>query len=295
MRNNPFRGYGVALVTPFLENGEIDYGSLSNLIDFQIENGVDFICALGTTAETPTLEDSEYQEILRFTVNRVNGRVPVMAGCSDNCTARLIRRISSLDLSGVSALLVCVPAYNKPTQEGIYQHLIAAANASPLPVVLYNVPGRTGINMTAQTTIRLANASENIIAIKEASGNLQQIKDIIASAPEGFGVISGDDSLTYDLIGFGAAGVISVIGNVLPKTFGDMVHLAQQGRTLEATELHRKLEPLYGMMFKEGSPCGAKAIMSARGMLSNILRLPLVPVSNEFYNQLINEFDTISK
>lgn len=295
MRNNPFRGYGVALVTPFLENGEIDYVSLSNLIDFQIENGVDFICALGTTAETPTLEDSEYQEMLRFIVNKVNGRVPVMVGCSDNCTARLTRRIKSLDLSGVSALLVCAPAYNKPTQEGVYQHLIAAANASPLPVVLYNVPSRTGVNMTAQTTIRLANASENIIAIKEASGNIQQIKEIIASAPEGFDVISGDDSLTYDLIGIGAAGVISVIGNVLPKTFGDMVHLAQQGSISEAAELHRKLEPLYGMMFKEGSPCGAKAIMSARGMLSNILRLPLVPVSNEFYNQLINEFDTITK
>lgn len=295
MRNNPFRGYGVALVTPFLENGEIDYVSLSNLIDFQIENGVDFICALGTTAETPTLEDSEYQEMLRFTVNKINGRVPVMIGCSDNCTARLTRRIKSLDLSGVSALLVCAPTYNKPTQEGVYQHLIAAANASPLPVVLYNVPGRTGVNMTAQTTIRLANASEKIIAIKEASGNLQQIKEIIANAPKGFGVISGDDSLTYDLISYGAVGVISVIGNVLPKTFGDMVHLTQHGSTKEAAELHKKLEPLYGMMFKEGSPCGAKAIMSARGMLSNTLRLPLVPVSNEFYNQLINEFDTITK
>lgn len=295
MRNNPFRGYGVALVTPFLENGEIDYVSLSNLIDFQIENGVDFICALGTTAETPTLEDSEYQEMLRFTLNKINGRVPIMIGCSDNCTARLTRRIKSLDLSGVSALLVCAPTYNKPTQEGVYQHLIAAANASPLPVVLYNVPGRTGVNMTAQTTIRLANASEKIIAIKEASGNLQQIKEIIANAPKGFGVISGDDSLTYDLISYGAVGVISVIGNVLPKTFGDMVHLSQQGSTKEAAELHKKLEPLYGMMFKEGSPCGAKAIMSARGMLSNTLRLPLVPVSNEFYNQLINEFDTITK
>lgn len=293
MRTNPFKGYGVALVTPFTEDGEADYASLSALVERQIVNGVDFICALGTTAETPTLDDAEYQKILHHIVEKTNGRVPIMAGCSDNCTSRLVRKIKSIGFEGVSGLLVGVPSYNKPSQEGIYRHFMAAAEASDLPVILYNVPGRTGVNMTARTTLRLVASSEKFIAIKEASGNVQQIRELIQMKPEGFDVISGDDSLTCELIGYGAAGVISVIGNAIPATFGRMVHLASEGNVPEALEIHRKLENLYGLLFKEGNPSGVKAVMADRNLLANVLRLPMTPVSSELENSIVTGFSSI--
>lgn len=295
MVNNVFNGYGVALVTPFLENGDVDYATLGSLVEFQIANGVDFICALGTTAETPTLDDAEYQSILTYITKQVNGRVPIMAGCGDNCTDRLVRKLRSIDFSGVSAILSCVPAYNKPSQEGLFRHFMKVAEVSPLPVVLYNVPGRTGVNMTVQTVLRLANASDKFTAIKEASGNVQQIMELLNSVPAGFSVISGDDSLTLQLMEAGAAGIISVIGNAVPKTFGDMVHLVRQGRKAEAGAIHKRLEPLYGLLFKEGSPSGVKALMSGRGMLRNILRLPMTTVSDGLYNQIVSGFEGIEK
>lgn len=295
MGNNIFNGYGVALVTPFLENGDVDYATLGNLVDFQINNGVDYICALGTTAETPTLDDYEYQSILSYIVKQVNGRVPIIAGCSDNCTQRLVRKLKDIDFSGVSAILSCVPSYNKPSQEGLYQHFMKVVEVSPLPIVLYNVPGRTGVNMVVQTVLRLSKSSDKFVAIKEASGNVQQIIELLKTVPSGFGVISGDDSLTMQLMESGAAGIISVIGNVLPKTFGDMVHLIQKGNFSEAESIHKRLEPLYGLLFKEGSPSGVKAIMSQRGMLMNTLRLPMTKVSDDLYNQIVIGFGGIEK
>ncbi|MCQ2074703.1 MAG: 4-hydroxy-tetrahydrodipicolinate synthase [Bacteroidaceae bacterium] len=293
MRSNPFNGYGVALVTPFLDNGAVDFDSLAGLIDFQIENKVDFVCALGTTAETPTMNDVELQSVFEFIIKRIDGRVPVMVGCSDNCTERLVRKLQHFSYEGADAVLSCVPAYNKPSQEGVYQHFMAVAEASPLPIVLYNIPGRTGTNMTAETTLRLVSASDKFIAIKEASGNLTQAQDIIKAAPEGFGVISGDDSLAFDMIRNGAAGVISVIGNAIPKTYGNMIHLALEGNVNDAAAINDSLKDLYPLMFREGNPCGVKALMASRKMLLNTLRLPLVPVGEKLYNQIVTCFNGI--
>lgn len=293
MRSNPFNGYGVALVTPFLDNGAVDFDSLAKLIDFQIGNKVDFICALGTTAETPTMNDAELLSVFEFIIRRIDGRVPVMVGCSDNCTERLVGKLRNFKYEGADAVLSCVPAYNKPSQEGIYQHFMAVAEASRLPVVLYNIPGRTGTNMTSETTLRLLSASDRFIAIKEASGNLAQAQDIIKAAPEGFGVISGDDALAFDMIQNGAAGVISVIGNAIPKTYGNLIHLVQEGKVNDAAAINDSLKNLYTLMFKEGNPCGIKALMASRSMLQNRLRLPLVPVSDGLYNQIVTGFNGI--
>lgn len=290
MRSNPFRGYGVALVTPFVEGGAVDYESLERLVDFQLNNEVDFICAMGTTAETPVLEPDEYEKVLSFIVKKVNGRVPVMAGCSDNCTSRLVRKLQNMPTDGLQGVLICTPSYNKPSQEGIYRHFMAAAEVSKLPIVLYNVPGRTGVNMTAETTLRLAAASDKFIAVKEASGNVEQINELIDNVPTGFGVISGDDSLTFQLVQRGAVGVISVIGNVIPGVFGRMVHAVANGNLEEAATLHSSMIRLYPLLFKEGNPSGVKAVMADRGMLKEVLRLPLVPVSNELRKELLTGF-----
>lgn len=295
MRSNPFKGYGVALVTPFNHDGSVDFDSLAKLIDFQIDNGVDFICALGTTAETPTLEDAEYQDILDFIISRTAGRIPVMAGCGDNCTSRLAKRLSAIRFNGVQAILSCVPAYNKPSQEGIYQHFIEIAKSSPLPIVLYNVPGRTGVNMSPGTISRLISASDKFIAIKEASGNLQQAKELIDMAKDGFEVICGDDSLTCDMMRNGAAGIISVIGNAIPQTFSKMVHLCMDGDFEAAQAINKSLNPLYPLLFKEGSPCGIKSLLSHKGIVNNVLRLPMTPVSPQLQDEIINGFADIAK
>lgn len=293
MRTNPFKGYGVALVTPFLENGDVDYAALSRLVDFQIDNGADFICAMGTTAETPTLDEDEYQQVLRTIVKCVDGRVPIMAGCSDNCTARLVRRLQNNCFDGVSAVLSCVPSYNKPSQNGVYQHFMAVAEASPLPIVLYNVPGRTGIDMLPETTLSLARDSQKFIAIKEASGNVAHIRQLISEAPSGFEVISGDDSLTFELMQYGAVGVISVIGNAIPQTFSRLVHNISSGDIAAARSIQEKLSSLYGLLFKEGNPCGIKALMSERGLLMNSMRLPMTAVSAELEGRIRNGFKSI--
>ena len=286
----PFKGLGVAMVTPFKTDGQIDFESLARIVENLIAGGVDHLCVLGTTAETPTLSASERLEVVKFVIKQVKGRIPMMVGCSSNCTATVLEQIKDYQLDGIDAILSAVPFYNKPSQEGIYRHFAEIAKASAKPLVLYNVPGRTGVNMTAQTTLRIAREFRNVIGIKEASGNMEQVKDIIAGAPEGFRVIIGDDSLAMEAIRNGAAGVISVIGNAVPKRFSQLIHLTMQGKYAEAEQIQKQLSPLYGLLFKEGSPCGVKALMSDRGQLENVMRLPLVPVSDALTKEILNGF-----
>ena len=286
----PFKGLGVALVTPFRKDGKIDFDSLHSIVENLIAGGVDHLCVLGTTAETPTLSDAERLQVIKSVTAQVNGRIPIMVGCSSNCTATVVDQIKNYQLDGVYAILSAVPFYNKPSQEGIYRHFAEIAKASAKPIVLYNVPGRTGVNMTAQTTLRIAREFRNVIGIKEASGNMEQVKEIIAGAPEGFRVIIGDDSLAMEAIRNGASGVISVIGNAIPKRFGELVHATMQGNYAEAEQIQKQLAPLYGLLFKEGSPCGVKALMSDRGQLENVMRLPLVPVSDALTKEILNGF-----
>jgi 4-hydroxy-tetrahydrodipicolinate synthase len=289
----PFEGLGVALVTPFKKDGQIDFNSLQTIVENLIAGGVDHLCVLGTTAETPTLSAAERKQVIKFVVAQVNGRIPIMVGCSSNCTATAVEQIKEYQIDGVDAILSAVPYYNKPSQEGIYQHFTQIAKASAKPIILYNVPGRTGVNMTAQTTLRIAREFKNVIGIKEASGNMEQVKEIITGAPEGFRVIIGDDSLAMEAIRNGAAGVISVIGNAIPKRFSELVHLTMQGKYADAEQIQKQLQPLYGLLFKEGSPCGVKALMSSRGQLEDIVRLPLVPVSEALHNDIIKGFADI--
>ena len=227
--NNKFKGLGIALVTPFDKNGEVDYVALRRLLDYQLSNGVDFLCILATTAETPCLTKDEKQKIKDIIVEKVNGSIPVLMGCGGNNTAAVVEEINTADFTGIDGILSVCPYYNKPSQEGIYQHFKAIAQSTSMPVVLYNVPGRVGVNIKAETTLRLARDCENVVAIKEASGNFTQIDDIIKNKPKDFDVLSGDDGITFPLMTMGATGVISVIGNALPKEFGRMVRLAAQG------------------------------------------------------------------
>ena len=280
MVHNKFKGLGVALVTPFTKEGDVDFTSLRRLLDFQLSNGVDFLCILGTTAETPTLSAEERQKVKELAVEKVNGQIPVLMGCGGNNTAAVVEQIKTGDFDGVDGILSVCPYYNKPSQEGLYQHFkaVAAAAASRnLSVVLYNVPGRVGVNMTAETTLRLANECENIVAIKEASGNFSQIDDIIKNKPKNFDVISGDDGITFPLITLGAVGVISVIGNALPKEFSRMVRLALNGDYPNALVTHHKFTELFKLLFVDGNPAGVKAMLHAMGLIENELRLPLVP------------------
>ena len=286
----PFKGLGVAMVTPFKADGQIDFESLARIVENLIAGGVDHLCVLGTTAETPTLSAKERLEVVKFVIKQVKGRIPMMVGCSSNCTAAVLEQIKDYQLDGIDAILSAVPFYNKPSQEGIYRHFAEIAKVSAKPIILYNVPGRTGVNMTAQTTLRIAREFKNVIGIKEASGNMEQAKEIIAGAPEGFRLIIGDDSLAMDAIRNGASGVISVIGNAVPKRFGQLVHATMQGNYDEAEQIQKQLSPLYGLLFKEGSPCGVKALMSDRGQLENVMRLPLVPVSDALKKEILNGF-----
>lgn len=277
MAVNKFKGLGVALVTPFKDDSSIDIEALNKLVEYQIKGGVDFLCIMGTTAETPTLTTAEKLMLKNHLVERVAGRVPLLMGCGGNSTAALVEELKSMDWSGIDGILSVCPYYNKPSQEGIYQHYRALAMASPLPIVLYNVPGRTGVNMTAETTLRLARDFENIVAIKEASGNITQMDDIIKNKPENFDVISGDDGITFPLITLGAVGVISVIGNALPYEFSRMVRLALRGEYDSARTIHHKFAELFKLLFVDGNPAGVKAMLSEMGMIENQLRLPLIP------------------
>ena len=274
---NKFKGLGVALVTPFDAKGEVDYRALRRILDFQLANGVDFFCVLGTTAETPCLTKQEKDNIINLVVEKVNGTVPILLGCGGNNTRAVINEIQTRNFQGIDGILSVCPYYNKPSQEGIYQHFKAIANSTSMPVVLYNVPGRVGVNMTAQTTLRLARECENIVAVKEASGNFTQIDDIIKNKPKDFDVLSGDDGITFPLMTLGANGVISVIGNALPKEFGRMVRLAAKGEFETALQIHHKFAELFKLLFVDGNPAGVKAMLNNMGLLENELRLPLVP------------------
>ena len=284
---------GVALVTPFNEDGSVDYQALTRLVEYQIQNGVDFLCALGTTAETPTLTAEEKSKIKKLVIERVNGRVPILLGVGTNSTQAVIDTLQNDDMTGVDAVLVVVPYYNKPSQEGIYQHYKAIANSTRLPIVLYNVPGRTGVNMTAETTLRLARDFDNIVAIKEASGNITQMDDIIKNKPEDFDVISGDDGITFPLITLGAVGVISVIGNAFPREFSRMTRLALAGDYQNALTIHHKFTELFKLLFVDGNPAGVKAMLSMMGMIKNRLRLPLVPTRITTYEQMRHILDEL--
>lgn len=268
---------GIALVTPFTKEGEVDYKALRRLLDYQLSNGIDFLCILATTGETPCLTEDEKQKIKDIVVEKVNGKVPILMGCGGNNTAAVVRQLKTGDFKGIDGILSVCPYYNKPSQEGLYQHFKTIAEATSLPVVLYNVPGRVGVNMTAETTLRLANDCDNIVAIKEASGNFTQIDDIIKNKPKNFDVISGDDGITFPLITLGAVGVISVIGNALPKEFSRMVRLALHGDYPNALVIHHKFTELFKLLFVDGNPAGVKAMLNSMGLIENELRLPLVP------------------
>lgn len=268
---------GVALVTPFKADKSIDWDSFARLLDYQIENGVDYLVVLGTTSESPTLEPSERAEIRQFVARRVAGRVPLVLGCGGNNTSAVVRELLTTDLSAFSAILSVVPFYNKPSQEGIYAHYAAIAKSSPLPVILYNVPGRTGVNMEAETTLRLAADFPNIVGIKEASGNMVQVDEIIKHKSDDFMVISGDDAVTFPLITLGADGVISVIGNAFPREFSHMVRLALEGDYAAARTIHHRFNDLFGLLFVDGNPAGVKCVLNLMGLCENELRLPLVP------------------
>ena len=289
----PFKGLGVALVTPFKADGQIDFDSLAKIVENLISGGVDHLCVLGTTAETPTLTEKERLQVVKFVIKQNADRIPIMVGCSSNCTASVLENIHSYELDGVDGILSAVPFYNKPSQEGIYRHFAEIAKATGKPLILYNVPGRTGVNMSAETTLRIAREFKNVIGIKEASGKMDQVREIISGAPDGFHVIIGDDSLAMEAISAGAAGVISVIGNAIPKRYSELIHLTMQGRVVEAEVIQKQLSPLYGLLFKEGSPCGVKDLMASRGLLENVMRLPLVPVSDALHEEIIKGFSDI--
>jgi 4-hydroxy-tetrahydrodipicolinate synthase len=264
------------------------------MIKEQLASKADFLVVLGTTGESVTLTDQERHQLARFVVKQVAGRVPLVLGMSGNSTHGLVETISHTDFSGYDAILSVVPYYNKPSQEGMRLHFEAVAKASPVPVVLYNVPGRTGANLDAATTLRLASEHpDKIIAIKEASGRMGQIREILEKKPKDFVVLAGDDALTLPLMAMGAKGIISVIGNALPAEFGQVVHLCQQGRFAEANALDRRLQPFYRLLFAEGNPSGIKQLLALRGLARNILRLPLTPVSRQLQEKLYEALNAL--
>ena len=274
-----FKGFGVALITPFRANGAIDHAALEKVIEHQIGGGLDFLVVLGTTGESATLDLKEKKQLVAQVIEVVHNRVPIMLGIGGNNTAEVVEQLQSFDLDGVDAILSVSPYYNKPTQEGIYQHYKALAQVSMRPIVLYNVPGRTMSNISAETTLRLARDFKNIIGIKEASGNLDQVGLILKHRPEGFLVLSGDDALTLPILALGGDGVVSVVGNGLPEEFATMVHAAMKGDFTSARAEHLKLIELITLLFVEGNPGGIKEVLKSLGLCENHLRLPLVPVS----------------
>lgn len=286
-----FKGTGVALVTPFHKQGTIDFGSLEKLIKHTLEGGVNYLVVLGTTGEAATLSKDEKNALVSFVKDVVGQRVPLVLGVGGYNTQEVVTSLSHGDFDGFDAILSVTPYYNKPTQRGLYLHYKHIASASPLPVILYNVPGRTGVNMTAETTLELAREFDNIIAVKEASGNFGQIMDIISNKPAGFLVISGDDGITLPLIAAGADGVISVVANAYPSTFAAMVKAALEGKMPEARKLHYILLPFINALFADGSPGGIKAALDVMKIVPNNLRLPVVKV-NKATQSLINTLIT---
>ncbi len=287
-----FTGAGVALITPFDSNNQIDVKALETVIQNQVKGGIDYLVALGTTAETSTLSSSEKAKVIEI-VKKNAGNLPVVVGIGGNNTQSVIDSIKSTNLDGVSGILMVTPYYNRPTQEGLFRHYMAAADASPLPIILYNVPSRTGVNLEAETVVRLAEASEKFVAVKEASGSLQQITGIIKHAPENFTMISGDDGLALATIAVGGKGLISVIANALPEKISKMIHLSIDGNFSEAAKIHTNLADLLKYIFLEGNPGGVKALMNFMGIIENELRLPLYRVSDKTRDDIINAFQKL--
>ena len=288
---NPFIGTGVALITPFRKQETIDFSKLEPLINNLISNGVDYIVALGTTSEAATMTETERRALQDFIIETVGGRVPIMLGLGGNNTLAVRDAIANTNFDGISGILSVAPYYNKPNQRGLAQHFKQIAESSPVPVVIYNVPGRTGVNIQAETTLQLADECPNIIGIKEASGNIAQVMQILRNKPEKFMVISGDDSLTYPMCTMGASGVISVLANALPKEMSTMVKYAIKGDTKKALPFHFRMLPLMNAIFDEGNPTGIKALMEIQGLISNNLRMPLVKSSKQLYNKISSLYD----
>lgn len=285
MVQEKIKGVGVALITPF-NNYEVDFEALGRMVEHTINGGVDYIVALGSTAETATMSLAERDKVLRFIVKQVNGRVPIVAGMGSNDTHSLVEQLRSFDLSDTVAILSVVPYYNKPSQEGIYRHYMAVAEASPVPVILYNVPGRTGVNMTAETTLRLAHASSNIVAVKEASGNIEQMQTIIDGRPDNFLILSGDDGITVELVKRGGEGVISVAANAFPKLFCECVNHAIEGNIEQAEGEIAKMDEPINLLFKEGNPTGVKTMTAVMGITNKEVRLPLVEGSEGLHKEI---------
>lgn len=290
MKKNPFIGTGVALITPFNDDYSVDYQSLRNIVDFTLQNGADFLVALGTTSEAPTMNAEEKTKVTKTIIETANGRCPILLGMGGNNTSSLIDSIRNQDFTGIDGILSVVPYYNKPNQRGMKAHFLHVAEVSPVPVVLYNVPGRVGVNLQAATTVELAK-HPNILAVKEASGNLQQIMEILRDKPSDFTVLSGDDGITQPMMALGAKGVISVAANGYPKPFCEMVHKMLEGKEKEALPLHYKMLRMNGLIFADGNPAGIKALMAHEGLCKNVLRLPLVPVSENVRQDIENEYD----
>ena len=276
---NKLTGTGVAIVTPFKKNQDVDFDALDRMINFIIDNGVEYIVTLGTTGETPTLTKKEQREIVDFTAEKINDRVPLVLGIGGNNTKEVIDHFSNFSLEKITAILSSSPNYNKPSQEGIFQHYKTISEASSLPIILYNVPGRTGSNITAETTLRLAKECENIKGIKEASGNMIQCMHILKKMPEDFLFVSGDDHISLPLVACGSKGVISVVANCFPKDFSELIRLSLKNQFEKSTKLHLKLLPSYDLLFVENNPAGVKAFLYELKLIENELRLPLVPLS----------------
>ncbi len=281
-----FQGTGVAIVTPFIQNGDIDYEALARLLEHIITGGIDFVVALGTTSEAVTLSTREKNEVMAFVKEKVNGRLPIVMGLGGNNTAALVEQIKSTDFNEIDGILSVAPYYNKPNQRGLYEHFSRIAQATPVPVILYNVPGRTSSNIGTETAVKLARSHENIVAVKEASGDFNQIMAIIKNKPEGFEVLSGDDALTYPMMAVGAKGVISVVANAYPAEFSTMVREMLKGNPEKAKQLHYSLLEFIDALFADGNPAGIKAALSVKGICKNALRLPMVGVNDAVFQRL---------
>ncbi|MBI9033703.1 MAG: 4-hydroxy-tetrahydrodipicolinate synthase [Bacteroidales bacterium] len=281
-----FKGTGVAIVTPFRKYGTVDFTALGNLVEHIISNGVDYIVALGTTSEAATLTEDEKQAVVDFVIETNNGRVPLVVGMGGNNTQAVINQIKKTSFEGIDGILSVAPYYNKPQPKGIYQHFNTISSASPVPVIIYNVPSRTSVNIPTEITLKLAAENENIVAIKEASGDMTQIMEIIKHKPKDFVVLSGDDNLTLAMMAMGAEGVISVVANALPKEFSTMVNLALEGKIVEAREIHYKVMEIIEALFADGNPAGIKAALEILGLMQNYLRLPLVKANKTVYHTL---------
>ncbi len=291
--SSKFRGTGVAIVTPFHNYGTIDFTSLGKIVNHIIDGGVDFVLALGTTSEAVTLSGDERIAVTNYIIETIDNRVPVMLGVGGNNTQEVVNNLKSIDFDGIDAILSVAPYYNKPQQKGLFYHFKTIAATSPIPVYLYNVPARTSVNITAETTLRLASEIDNIEGIKEASGNMLQVMQIIKDKPDDFVVLSGDDALTLPMLAMGADGVISVVANAFPAEFSEMVRLGLKGKLKSAREIHYSLLDIINSLFADGNPAGIKAALDILGLLNNNLRLPLVKVNKSVYyrlNSLLGEF-----